>query len=102
MAYVIMHQQYGLYLGSNKDIAYWSFMSRGDLPPAAQTFASMEEAISHITSWRTGNIPSAYSFIKIEDHGSGYVFEHEAVAQGFAGWLNTYDARPPLDLKISA
>jgi len=88
MAYVIMHQRYGMYLGSNQLTAYWSCVAHPDLPLAAQTFGTLEDAIAHVASWPTGNNPSAYFYTKIEDHGSGYVFEHEAVAQGFPGWLD--------------
>ncbi|MEO0566544.1 MAG: hypothetical protein AAF066_02350 [Pseudomonadota bacterium] len=87
MAYLIVHFDYGLYLGSNQRTRYWSKIPRPDLPPAVQTFETIEAAVAHITSWCSGNIPSAYTVSKIEDHGSGYVFEEEAVAKGYRGWL---------------
>lgn len=102
MAYVIMHQHYGIYLGSNQNTAYWSFVCNADLPPAAQTFPSIEDATSHVTSWRYGNIPSAYSYVTIEDHGSGYVFDHEAMAQGLPDWSHKRTNHPHGSLAASA
>lgn len=86
MAYLITHPDHGIYLGSNQTATYWSLEWRHDLPGAAQTFATLEDAISHVSGWFFGIEPSAYRYPEVSDDGLGFVFEGDLIAQGFEGW----------------
>lgn len=65
---VIVHPEWGVYLGNAMGLGFWSLLdSAGQF--AAAIFAGEAEAEEHIQSWDENNTPSAYRLVPVAASG---------------------------------
>ena len=83
--FVIVHPEWGIYLGSCVGLGFWS-----QLDPVGQThavtFESIEEARTHIMSWDENNNPKLYKFVKVESAEESFISVDECIKEGLPGW----------------
>ena len=86
-AYLIVHPNYGVYLGCHAGRGYWSKVdSVGQ--PAAVTFRSRKEAIEYMASWSVSPPPGT-DLLPVAGDGPGYATLGACVRAGAPAWLDT-------------
>ena len=84
--YLIVHPQYGVYLGSAQGRGYWSKVdSVGQ--PAAVTFPSRQEALDYMASWPVSP-PPGVDLLPVVSDGPGYATIAACVRAGAPAWLD--------------
>ena len=84
--FLIVHPQYGVYLGSHQGRGYWSKVCAAG-QPAAVTFASREEALGYMASWPVSP-PPGVDLLPVISDGPGYATIAACVRAGAPAWLD--------------
>jgi hypothetical protein len=86
--FLIVHPQYGVYLGSAMGRGYWSKVdSVGQ--PAAVTFRSRQEALDYMASWAVSP-PPGVELLPVVSDGPGYATIAACVRAGAPAWLDPF------------
>jgi hypothetical protein len=84
--FLIVHPDYGVYLGSAQGRGYWSKVdSVGQ--PAAVTFGSRQAALDYMASWAVSP-PPGVELLPVYSDGPGYATIAACVRAGAPAWLD--------------
>jgi len=86
--FLIVHPEYGVYLGCHQGRGYWSKVCAAG-QPAAVTFASRQEALAYMASWPVSPPPGVELLPVISD-GPGWATIGACVRAGAAPWLDHF------------
>lgn len=84
--FLIVHPEYGVYLGCSQGRGYWSQICAAG-QPAAVTFASRQEALSYMASWPISP-PAGVTLLPVASDGPGWATMGACVRAGAAPWLD--------------
>jgi len=85
-AFLIVHPEYGVYLGSHMGRGYWSKVASVG-QPAAVTFATRQEALDYMAEWSVSP-PPGIDLVPVQADGPGYATIAACVRAGAPGWLD--------------
>lgn len=83
-AFVIVHPEMGIYLGSCMGLGFWSKLDAVG-QPSAVTFSSEEDAEAFMASWDDGK-PKGVSLVPVIPDDGTYASVAACVAAGLDGW----------------
>jgi hypothetical protein len=86
--FLIVHPQYGVYLGSHQGRGYWSKLHAAG-QPAAVTFASRNAAIEYMATWPVAP-PHGVDLLPVVSDGPGYATIAACVRAGAPPWLDMF------------
>jgi hypothetical protein len=84
--FLIVHPEYGVYLGCHQGRGYWSKVCAAG-QPAAVTFGSRQEALDYMASWPVSP-PPGVSLLSVSSDGPGWATMGACVRAGAAPWLD--------------
>jgi hypothetical protein len=84
--FLIVHPDYGVYLGCHQGRGYWSKVCAAG-QPAAVTFPSRAEALAYMASWPVGP-PPGVDLLPVISDGPGWATVGACVRAGAASWLD--------------
>jgi hypothetical protein len=87
MAYVIVHETMGIYLGNCMGMGFWTLLDPVGQPSAA-TFSSIRDAQEHVLSWENNNHLADYRFVPVQEdvyHGASIKALKEAGLSAYLG-----------------
>lgn len=84
MSVVIVHPEFGIYLGSCMGLGFWSKLDSAG-QDAAVTFPSQQDAEQFMGTWDEG-APQGCQFISVIPDQGGYASVTACVAAGLDAW----------------
>jgi hypothetical protein len=87
MAYVMYHEEHGVFLGICLGLAFWSKLDPVG-QPAAATFDSPADALKFCESWG-GGAPANVRYVEVDaDVGGTHASIASCVRSGLPGWID--------------
>lgn len=84
MSVVIVHPEFGIYLGSCMGLGFWSKLDSAG-QDAAVTFPSQDDAMAYMGTW-DGGVPQGCQFVPVVPDLGEYASISSCAAAGLEAW----------------